>query len=216
MAQIFHPSTNTLARLSIFGAVFILAGLLWLLAALNRSSYATQEGVARSQPVPFSHQHHVGSLGIDCRYCHTTVDKSAFAGMPATEVCMTCHTHIWNTSPTLEPVRESLRTGQSIPWVRVYDLPDFTYFDHSIHIKQGIGCVSCHGRIDQMPLTWKAQSLHMRWCLECHREPERFVRPRAAVFSMDWEKPEEQPTLGKQLVEDYHITSQTTCSVCHR
>jgi hypothetical protein len=216
MAQIFHPSTNTLSRLSIFGAIFVLALLLWLLAAIERSPYITQADVVREQPVPFSHKHHVSGLGIDCRYCHTTVEESAFAGIPSTKTCMTCHTQIWTTSPVLEPVRASFRTDTSIPWIRVNDLPDFVYFDHSIHLHKGIGCVTCHGRVDQMPLTWRAHPLTMEWCLECHRTPERFVRPRAQVFRMDWEPPRYGMALGQQLVREYHIQPDTSCSTCHR
>jgi hypothetical protein len=216
MPQIFHPSTNTISRISILGAVFILGGLLWLIAALNRSSYATEEGVVRQQPVQFSHEHHVSGLGIDCRYCHSSVEVSAFAGIPPTETCMNCHAYIWSDSLFLAPVRESWRTGQPLAWTRVHDLPDFVYFNHSIHLHKGIGCVTCHGRVDRMPLMWKAQSLHMEWCLECHREPERFVRPRAFVFSMDWQPPEDQRTLGRRLVQEYNIARLTTCSVCHR
>jgi hypothetical protein len=216
MAQIFHPSTNTISRVSILGAVFIMAGLLWLMAALNRSSYATEEGVARQQPIQFSHEHHVGGLGIDCRYCHASVEVSPFAGLPSTETCMNCHAYIWTESPFLAPVRDSFRTGQSIAWTRVYDLPDFTYFNHSIHVHKGIGCVTCHGRVDRMPLLFKAQSLQMEWCLECHRTPERFVRPREFVFRMDWQPQEDQLTLGRRLVQDYNIARLTTCSTCHR
>jgi hypothetical protein len=216
MAQIFHPSTNTLSRLSIFGAVFVLAALLWLLAAIERSPYLTQADVVREQPVPFSHKHHVNGLGIDCRYCHTTVEESAFAGIPPTKTCMTCHSQIWADSPMLEPVRASFRADTSIPWTRVNDLPDFVYFDHSIHVNKGIGCVTCHGRVDQMPLTWRAHPLTMEWCLECHRAPERFVRPRAQVFRMDWEPPRYRLALGQQLVREYHIQPNTSCSTCHR
>ena len=216
MAQIFHPSTNTISRVSIFGVLFLLAGLLWLMAALNRSSYATEEGVAREQPVQFSHEHHVSGLGIDCRYCHTSVETSAFAGIPPTETCMNCHAYIWAESPYLEPVRNSYRTDTPIAWTRVHDLPDHVYFNHSIHVNKGVGCVTCHGRVDQMPLVWKAASLHMDWCLTCHREPERFVRPREFVFSMDWEPQENQHTLGKRLVQEYNIARLTSCSVCHR
>lgn len=216
MAQIFHPSTNTISRLSIFGAVFVVAALLWLLDALTRSAYITQAGVARVQPVPFSHKHHVSGLGIDCRYCHTSVEESAFAGLPATKTCMTCHAQIWATSPMLEPVRASFRSGQPLVWTRVNDLPDFVYFNHSIHVKKGVGCVTCHGRVDQMPLMWQAVSLQMEWCLACHRAPEQFVRPRQQVFSMDWEPATYQAALGPQLVQEYHIASRTSCSVCHR
>jgi Cytochrome c7 and related cytochrome c/Class III cytochrome C family len=215
MAQIFHPSTNTFSRVSIFGAVFALLALLWLLTAVTRSPYVTREGVARAQPVPFSHKHHVQGLGIDCRYCHTAVEDSAFAGLPPTKTCMTCHAQIWSESPMLEPVRSSFRTGQPIVWTRVHDLPDFVYFDHSIHIKKGMGCVTCHGQVNDMPLMWQMQSLHMEWCLECHRAPERFVRPRSQVFNMTWEAPS-NGTLGQQLVQEYHIQKLTNCSICHR
>lgn len=216
MAQIFHPSTNTLSRLSIFGAVFFIAALLWLIVAINRSSYVTQAGVARNQPVPFSHKHHVKGLGLDCRYCHTSVEDSAFAGLPPTATCMTCHRQIWADSPTLEPVRESFRTGTSIAWTRVHDLPDFVYFNHSIHLHKGIGCTTCHGQVDDMPLMWQEHSLQMEWCLECHRAPERFVRPRAEVFNMAWQPPRYYAALSKQLVQEYDIQRLTSCSTCHR
>jgi hypothetical protein len=215
MSQIFKPSTNTLAKVSIFGAVFFLAGLTWVFATLNRSSYATRQGVIRMQPVPFSHDHHTAGLGISCLYCHSTVEISAFAGIPPTATCMNCHKLIWNDSPMLEPVRESFRTGQPIQWVRVNDLPDFVYFNHSIHVAKGIGCVSCHGRVDQMPLMRQSASLQMEWCLDCHREPQKYVRPRAEVYSMDWQA-QDQKQLGAQLVAAYDIESLLSCSVCHR
>jgi len=216
MAQIFHPSTNTLSRVSIFGAIFILAALTWALAAFNRSDYRTEVGVARDQPVQFSHKHHVGDDGIDCRYCHTSVETSPFAGMPSTETCMTCHSQIWADSPMLEPVRASWRTNRSLEWTRVHDVPDYVYFDHSIHVSKGIGCVTCHGRVDRMPLMWRVATLQMEWCLECHRAPERFVRPREQVFSMDWVSNEPQSTLGPRLVREYHIQKLTDCYTCHR
>jgi hypothetical protein len=216
MPQIFHRSTNTYSRVSIFGAVFFLGFLLWLFGAWSRSSWATQAGVAREQPVPFSHAHHVGDVGLDCRYCHTSVETSGFANIPPTKTCMNCHSQIWNTSPTLEPVRESFRTDRSIAWTRVHDLPDFAYFDHSIHVNKGVGCETCHGRVDKMPLTWQKASLQMEWCLECHRHPERNVRPREAVFEMGYEPPVDQETLGRQLVKEYKIQSLTSCSTCHR
>jgi ferredoxin len=216
MAQIFHRSTNTLSRVSIFGAVFLLAGLAWLLAAVQRSSYLTQVSVARQQPVPFSHEHHVRGLGLDCRYCHTSVDDSAFAGLPPTKTCMTCHSQIWSESPMLEPVRASLRTGTSIQWTRVHDLPDFAGFDHSIHLNKGVGCSACHGQVEQMPLMWQAASLQMEWCLDCHRAPEKYVRPRDQVFNMDWRPPADQLEQGRKLVKEYRIQRQTDCSICHR
>ena len=218
MPQIFHPSTNTISRLTIFGGAIILVGVVTALAAINRSSYVTEVGVARSQPVQFSHKHHVSDDGIDCRYCHTSVEQSSFAGIPSTKICMNCHTQIWAESPILEPVRESFRTGKSIEWTRVHNLPGFVYFDHSIHVHKGVGCATCHGRVDQMPLMWRENTLYMEWCLECHRNPEKFVRPREQVFNMDWEPPSRQRELGLQLVKDYdiHVEQLTNCSICHR
>ena len=216
MAQIFHRSTNTISRVSVFGGIGIIVVLVATLAAINRSSYVTEVGVARSQPVQFSHKHHVGDDGIDCRYCHTSVEESSFAGIPSTKICMNCHTQIWAESPILEPVRESFRTGKSLEWTRVNNLPGFVYFDHSIHVHKGVGCTTCHGRVDQMPLMWRENSLYMEWCLECHRNPERFVRPREQVFNMDWQPPSDQIALGQKLVQEYKIAQLTSCSVCHR
>ena len=216
MPQIFHRSTNTISRITIFGAVFGVAGLAWGLALINRSAYVTQAGVAREQPVPFSHKHHAGELGIDCRYCHTTVEQTAYANMPPTETCMNCHKQIWAQSPVLEPVRASFRADTSLRWIKVYDLPGYVYFNHSIHIDKGIGCVTCHGRVDEMNLTWQQPSLQMEWCLGCHREPERYVRPRAEVFNLTWQPPIDQLTLGRQLVAEYRIARLTSCSTCHR
>ena len=216
MSQIFHRSTNTISRVSVFGGVAALVILLAGVAAINRSYYVTEVNVARTQPVQFSHKHHVKDDGIDCRYCHTSVEESPFAGMPPTSTCMNCHTQIWANSPLLEPVRESYRTGQSIQWTRVHNLPGFVYFNHSIHVNKGVGCVTCHGRVDDMPLMWRENSLYMEWCLECHRAPERFVRPREYVFSMEWQPQEDQIALGRKLVQEYKIQKLTSCSVCHR
>jgi hypothetical protein len=218
MPQIFHHSTNTLSRVSIFGAVFFLAGFLWLLAAIDRSAYWTRQTVVLEQPVPFSHDHHVGAIGIDCRYCHTTAETAAFAGMPSTATCMNCHSQIWAASPMLAPVRESLRTGRPIRWTRVHDLPDFVYFDHSIHVVKGIGCVDCHGRVDRMPLAFKSVTLKMEWCLECHRDPVRHLRPREQVVAMDWRPPAGagEGQLRAELAGQYHVASMTDCSTCHR
>jgi len=216
MPQIFHRSTNTFSKLSIFGAVFILAALAAIVAAINRSSYVTQAGVSREQPVPFSHRHHVGGIGIDCRYCHTSVENAAFANIPPTKTCMNCHSQIFVNSSTLEPVRESFRSDKSIPWTRVHDLPDFAYFNHSIHVSKGVGCSTCHGRVDLMPLVWQEKSLQMEWCLDCHRHPERYVRPREEVFNMEYQLPDDQIALGTRLVAQYKIQSLTSCSTCHR
>jgi hypothetical protein len=216
MSQIFHPSTNTLSKVSIFGAVFFLIGAIFVVDEINRSPYVTQVTVARQQPVPFSHKHHVAGIGIDCRYCHTSVETSSFAGIPPTETCMSCHSQIWADSPILEPVRASFRSGQSLEWTRVHDLPGFVYFNHSIHVTKGVGCATCHGRVDLMPLMWKETTLHMEWCLDCHREPEKYVRPREEVFRMDYQPAGDQLEIGARLVKEYRIRKLTNCSVCHR
>lgn len=181
-----------------------------------RSPYQTREDLPRQQPVPFSHEHHVSGLGIDCRYCHTTVEESSFANIPATKICMNCHSQMWAVAPVLEPVRESYRSGRSIEWVRVNDLPEFVYFNHAIHVNKGFGCDTCHGRVDLMPLTWKARSLQMSWCLDCHRNPELYVRPKDRVFDMSYVPPPNQSELGKRLVREYNIQSLISCSTCHR
>jgi hypothetical protein len=216
MAQIFHRSTNTISRVSIFGAVFIVAGLLGLIDAVNRSPWVTDAHVAREQPIQFSHERHVAGNGIDCRYCHSSVEDSAFAGIPPTKTCMNCHAQIFSTSPFLEPVRQSFRSDQSIQWTRVHDLPDFVYFNHSIHLHKGIGCTTCHGQVDRMPLMWQEQSLQMEWCIGCHRHPEAYVRPREAVFRVDYVAPSNQLELGRRLVAEYQIQKLTSCSTCHR
>jgi len=219
MPQLFHPRTNAFARITLFGAIAAVAFAGWAIDALNRSSYNTRELQAREQPVPFSHAHHVGALGLDCRYCHTTVETSGFANLPPTKTCMNCHSQIWLTSPTLEPVRASFRTGTSINWTRVYDLPDFVYFNHSIHVNKGIGCESCHGRVDKMPLTWQAGSLQMSWCLDCHRQPEKFLRPRENITTMGYQPAGDQMEMGRRLRAEYNIQETrvlTSCSTCHR
>ena len=216
MAQIFHRSTNTISRVTIFGGAILVISFVAALATINESPYITAVGVARSQPVPFSHKHHVGEAGIDCRYCHTSVEESSFAGIPPTKTCMNCHAQIWSDSPALEPVRESFRTDQSIQWTRVHNLPGFVYFDHSIHIHKGVGCSTCHGRVDKMPLIWRENTLYMDWCLDCHRAPERFVRPRQEVFNMAYQPPRDQSALGAKLVKEYQIRKLTSCSTCHR
>ncbi len=245
MAQIFHRSANTLAKASILGALLLVGGLLWAALMLQRSPYYTYAGVAKPQPVPFSHQHHVSGLGIDCRYCHTSVETSGFAGIPPTKTCMNCHSQIWTNAPMLEPVRASYKSGNSLIWTRVHDLPDFVYFDHSIHINKGVGCNSCHGPIDKMPLTWQHASLQMEWCLSCHRAPEKNLRPHKVagseddqIFNMAYTEPTpskpvvlpngmkftEHTTpdgkgLGDYLVKVNKVRSVqdiTSCSTCHR
>ena len=218
MAQVFPRSANWASKASILAALLIVASILGVVLNVNRIDYVSMVDVAIDQPVHFSHKHHVAGMGIDCRYCHTTVEVSAFAGVPPTETCMTCHSQIWTEAPILEPVRASFRDNKPIEWNRVHDLPDFVYFDHSIHVSQGIGCQSCHGQVDQMPLMKKAHTLNMEWCLDCHRDPAQFIRPRDQVFNMNYEYPANQETLGKSLVADYDVqTSQlTNCSICHR
>jgi hypothetical protein len=214
--QVFHHSTNTLSKLSIFGALFAVLLALWIGREVNRSPYVTQADTTREQPVPFSHAHHVGGIGIDCRYCHTAAETSPTAGIPPTKTCMNCHSQIWADSPMLEPVRASFRSGTAIEWTRVHDLPDFAYFDHSAHVNKGVGCTTCHGRVDRMPLMWQEASLYMEWCLDCHRQPEKYVRPRDQVFNPAYEPPADQIALGRRLVAEYGIRPRTSCSACHR
>lgn len=216
MPQIFHPSMNTLSRVSIFGAVFFLGGLLLIVMMVVRSPYVTGAGVIREQPVPFSHKHHVGDIGLDCRYCHAGVEDSAVAGIPPTQTCMNCHSQLFVDSPMLAPVRDSFRTGEPLRWTRVHDLPDFAYFDHSIHVHKGIGCTTCHGPVNNMPLMWRQNTLLMEWCLECHREPGKNVRPRDKVFDVNWKAEDLSEDERRQLVKQYHVQSKVNCSVCHR
>jgi hypothetical protein len=170
MAQLFHPGVNPLARASVFGVVLAVGGAVWIGGSVARSPYLTDAHVIRDQPVPFSHKHHVGGIGIDCRYCHGAVEEGPVAGLPPTQTCMNCHSQIWADSPALEPVRRSFETGRPIRWVRVHDLPDFAYFDHSIHVRRGIDCARCHGRVEEMPLTMQDRAWFMESCLDCHRE----------------------------------------------
>ena len=230
--QIFHRSANVISRASIYTGIFTAAFALWACIQIQRSPYVTYAGIARPQPAPFSHQHHVAALGIDCRYCHTSVETSSFAGIPPTKTCMNCHSQIWTNAALLEPVRESFRTGKSLVWNRVNDLPDFVYFDHSIHVNKGVGCNTCHGPVDRMPLMYNYASLQMGWCIECHRAPEKNLRPREQVFNMRYQQPTkdlpvvddgnsytDQLSLGKHLVDKYHLRSVmdiTSCSTCHR
>jgi cytochrome c peroxidase len=210
---------------------------------IQRSPYTTYAGVRKPQPVPFSHQHHVTGLGIDCRYCHTSVETSSFAGIPPTKTCMNCHSQIWTNAQLLEPVRASYRSGESLQWTRVNQLPDFVYFNHSIHITKGVGCNTCHGPVDQMPLMYQQESLQMEWCLGCHRDPGKNLRPRDQVFNMRYQPPSssspvtvddkkfvDQELLGAFLISKYKVrtgklmTSDgqvsigdiTSCSTCHR
>jgi hypothetical protein len=195
----------------------MLVGSLILLAMiLGRSSYVTRQQIFVEQPVQFSHVHHVLDDGIDCRYCHTAVETSSFAGIPPTKTCMNCHSQIWADAPILEPVRASFRDDRPLQWTRVHDLPDFVYFNHSVHVKKGVGCETCHGRVDQMPLMRQENTLQMAWCLDCHRAPEKYVRPRSEVYTMGYRPPVPQAVIGAQLVKEYGIRGNTSCSTCHR
>ena len=216
MSQIFHRSANTLSKVSLFGVLTLVGGLILLAMVLGRSSYVTRQHEYVEQPIQFSHLHHVLDDGIDCRYCHTSVETSAFAGIPPTKTCMNCHSVLFNTEPILEPVRASFRDNKPLTWIRVHDLPDFVYFNHSIHVKKGVGCETCHGRVDQMPLMQQERSLQMEWCINCHRAPEQFVRPRSEITTMNYHPVEPQSTLGPKLVKEYGIQTRITCSTCHR
>ena len=219
MAQIFSPRSNVQAKVIIVATILLVCAGGWLTSAVWWSPYTTYVNVPFDQPVPFSHQQHVAGLGIDCRYCHTSVETSSFAGMPATETCMTCHSQLWTEAPLLAPVRASLTTNTSLKWTRVYDLPDFAYFDHGIHVTKGVGCSTCHGRVDQMPITWKTQTLYMKWCLECHRAPEKYLRPQNEIYNIAWFPHKDQTALGRQLIAQNHIDTSgrlTNCSTCHR
>jgi hypothetical protein len=219
MLRVFPRITNTIARASFIGAFLTAALVLWACLVYARSPYGTGAGVMRDQPVPFSHEHHAGQLGIDCRYCHEHVEHAAYAGMPPTKTCMNCHSQIWLGSDVLEPVRRSYRDRQPLRWQRVNNVPGFVYFDHSVHVQNGVGCSSCHGRIDQMPLTYQVPSLLMEWCLDCHRRPEDHLRPRADVFDMRWAPPADQRERGRALAAEYHVPDTqhlTSCSTCHR
>jgi len=216
MSQIFRPSANTLSKLSLFGVLSAATGLILVAMVLGRSSYVTRANEFIDQPIQFSHLHHVKDDGIDCRFCHTSVEASAFAGIPPTKTCMNCHSQLFNTAPILEPVRVSFRDDTPLHWVRVHDLPDFVYFNHSIHVKKGMGCETCHGRVDEMPLMRQQNSLQMEWCLDCHRAPEKYVRPRSEITTMGYRPSVPQSVIGPELVKAYDIHPNTSCSTCHR
>lgn len=218
-AQIFPRNANAIFIMSLVALVLLVGGIVAALIGIYLSPWFTEVGDAKEQPVPFSHKHHVDELKIDCRYCHSTVERAAHAGYPSTDTCMSCHSQVWTNSPLLQPVRDSYQTGASVVWNRIYDLPDFVYFNHSIHVAKGIGCASCHGRIDQQHLAAKAQPLWMGWCLDCHRNPQDNVRPQAEVFNMAFD-PRSQPLDERiNLVEAYQIATDgrlTNCYTCHR
>jgi len=233
MSQLFPRKANALAKSSIAGGLALVLVLGWIVMLLMRSSWLTRQHEFIEQPVQFSHLHHVGGEGIDCRYCHTSVETSNYAVIPPTRTCMNCHSQIWTNAPILEPVRASYRSDTRLSWIKVNDLPDFVYFNHQIHVNKGVGCVVCHGQVDKMPLMYQEQTLQMEWCITCHRNPENFIRPRKEVFNMGYTAPTEdhprvletgetvhsQVEMGLILKKQYKISSaehMTTCSVCHR
>jgi Cytochrome c7 and related cytochrome c len=216
MAQIFRPGAILALKLALLATIGLLAA--GVVAAYKSLEGPIAVGDAPGQPIPFSHKHHVGDDGIDCRYCHTSVEKSSFAGVPDTDVCLTCHSQLFRDAPVLQPLRDSAKSGKPLAWTRLHDLPDFVFFDHSIHVKKGVGCIECHGRIDEMPLTRRVASLEMQWCLGCHRDPGPRLRPPRDVFRM---QPTRQAS-GREtraLVRELHLSSErrrTDCSTCHR
>lgn len=218
MAQVFSPRANQIVYFVLYGAVaiIILGPAAWII--FDRSFYETGQFQAMDQPVPFSHAHHVGEVGLDCRYCHQGLETSASAGLPATEICMTCHSQIFADAPVLAPVRQSLASGVPLKWNRVNSLPDFVFFNHSVHVNNGVGCVTCHGPVDKMPLTWQDKPLTMEWCLGCHRDPGPNLRPKSAEFSMDWQPVGDRKKLASDLIAYFHIDTKTMtdCYVCHR
>jgi hypothetical protein len=216
--QIFRPSANVIARSVLITGALLPFFLIGFTYAVMRSSYQTNQLVVRQQPIPFSHKHHAGELGIACLYCHSGVEKSAFAGIPATQVCMTCHSQIWTNASMLAPVRASLANNMPIRWNRVHVLPQYVYFDHSVHVAKGVGCSTCHGKINEMPLTMQAAPLTMGWCIDCHSDPAPNLRPASEIFNMDWEPLSDREKQGHALLKAYGIRTSglKECSVCHR
>jgi len=213
----FPKWTNTLRPALAAGLVGIPLYLV-VLIAYGTHARTTAVGYEPRQPVPYSHALHAGQLGIDCRYCHSTVEKAGMAALPPTQTCMNCHQKIWANSDKLRPVRESFATGMPIPWIKVHDLPDYVYFNHGAHVASGVGCATCHGRIDKMEVVRQAQPLTMGWCLDCHRHAEKYLRPVGDVARMDWTPPsnEDQAALGRRLQNLARIHPSTDCATCHR
>ena len=218
MAQLFKPNANTHVKVSMIAGALLPLALFYLGSTITRSGLNTGVGNPLDQPIPFSHKHHAFELGIDCRFCHTSVENSGFAGIPPTATCMTCHSQILTDAPMLQPLHESWKSGIPLQWTRVYDLPDFVYFDHSVHVAKGVGCTTCHGAINEMPITYKAETLHMMWCLKCHKHPEKFLRPADQIFNVDWAPPSNQIDRGEELkvLNDVKVEQLTDCSICHR
>jgi hypothetical protein len=222
MPQIFTASGDTRLRAGLIMVLFVFVGSMVFFAGFMESTYQTHVGWVRDQPVPFSHLHHVGGLGVDCRYCHVSVETGAQASLPTTHVCMTCHSQLWTGASMLAPVRASLANGRPLEWQRVARLPDYVYFNHSIHISRGVPCETCHGRVDRMPLMARAEPFTMQFCLDCHRDPGPHLRPRDQVTRMDWSDwdrhSEAHAQFGRQMMQRYGIepAKLTDCSICHR
>jgi hypothetical protein len=213
MAQVFDRSSNALARFSLVLTGVIVIALGVTLDNLQRSPWVTRQGQRPDQPVPFSHKHHVVGLGLQCQYCHTSVEKSSYAGIPPTKTCINCHSQIWTNAQLLEPVRQSWATGASIQWIRVHDLPDYVYFNHSIHVNKGIGCASCHGRVDEMPLMYQQNTLQMEWCLNCHRNPGVNLRPTSEIYNMAWAGPSsDKPVWCSDASSDKPTAQNVNCT----
>lgn len=213
--NIFPSWVNTI-RVPVGLGLLGLPVYLVLLVGYGAGPSTTDVGYEPVQPVAFSHKVHAGDLGMDCRYCHTTVEEHGFAAIPPTATCMNCHMNILPESPKLELVRESFRTGEPIPWRKVHDLPDFAYFNHGAHVKAGVSCVSCHGRVDTMEVVRQVETLSMGWCLECHRDPAPFIRPVEEVTNLDWKPNGDPAVIGQQLIAEKGIKPNDNCSTCHR
>lgn len=219
MPALFTPRANVIARSSLAAALFVLVAVPLALMIYVRTSFATGEHRAVAQPIAFDHRIHANGLRIDCRFCHSGVEQSANAGLPPTVACMGCHSKVWRESQQFAPVRASIASGRPIAWQRVNAVPDFVFFDHSIHVAKGVGCVTCHGRVDQMQSVTQATPLTMRWCLDCHRDPGPNLRPKELVASMAWTPPLDRAaadSLSATLVQTSHVRRLTSCSTCHR
>ncbi len=216
MAAIYPTWTNTLGRLVLLVIALGLVGVPTAIMAYVRTPYNNDELKPQDQPVEFDHRHHVGDDGLDCRYCHYDAERSPYGGFPATSLCMNCHSQIWNSAPLLEPVRRSYIEDTPIPWQHIYRLPDFVFFNHAVHVRRGVGCVTCHGRVDQMARVYRVTPLTMGWCLGCHRNPEQYLRPVARVTDMTYEPIQPQVVIGSELKRQHKIDPPTTCTGCHR
>ena len=211
---VFPAWTNRLREVLVMGA---LGGIIFasVMVGGGFSPSTLAVGYAPEQPIPYSHRLHVGELGLDCRYCHSTVESSAGAAVPPVATCMNCHDSVKTESELLEPLRRAAKEGTAVRWVRVHDLPEFVYFNHSAHLTAGVGCVSCHGRVDRMDVVRQEEPLSMGWCLDCHRAPEEHLRPRDRITDLAWQPPDD-PAFGAELARLHEITPSTDCSTCHR